>query len=53
MRHMSRNSKSAHWNGFLAQKKEETCIKWLCSFDGWNYFVEQNFLQDFVHEDAG
>lgn len=32
-------------------KKEETCIKWLCSFNGWNHFVEQNFLQDFVHVD--
>ncbi|MDE7004618.1 MAG: hypothetical protein K2P08_09300 [Oscillospiraceae bacterium] len=32
-------------------KNEETCIKWLCSFNGWNHFVEQNFLQDFVHED--
>lgn len=32
-------------------KNEETCIKWLCSFNSWNYFVEQNFLQDFVHED--
>lgn len=32
-------------------ENEETCIKWLCSFNGWNHFVEQNFLQDFVHED--
>lgn len=32
-------------------ENEETCIKWLCSFNGWNHFVEQNFLQDFVHVD--
>lgn len=33
------------------------CTKWLDGFgkgpDGWNHFVEQNFLQDFVNQENG
>lgn len=38
--------------GTEGTENEETCIKWLLSFNGWNHFVEQNFLQDFVHADT-
>lgn len=34
-------------------KNEDICVKWLNGLDkrsdGWNHFVEQNFLQDFVN----
>lgn len=43
--------KKCTWEWVFGTRNEETCIKWLGSFNGWHHFVEQNFLQDFVHED--